>query len=94
MENRERALELHEAGQGDKARTAFQKAIIVTHEMAHELMKVRGRKIDQGLPLSPFFLPLTTTHIPHHAYPRRSAPPACATWWRPTRRTRSWPTSR
>lgn len=42
MENRERALELHEAGHGDKARTAFQKAIIVTHEMAHELMKVRG----------------------------------------------------
>lgn len=42
MENRERALELHEAGHGDKARGAFQKAIIVTHEMAHELMKVRG----------------------------------------------------
>lgn len=42
MENRERALALHEAGQADKARGAFQKAIIVTHEMAHALMKVGG----------------------------------------------------
>ncbi len=48
MQSRERALELYEAGQAEKARGAFQKAIIVTHEMAHGLMKASKRASEQS----------------------------------------------
>lgn len=39
-ESREKALALYEEGKQVQARTLFQKAVVITHEMAHELVKV------------------------------------------------------
>eukprot|EP00624_Nannochloropsis_granulata_P006604 evm.model.NODE_49765_length_66778_cov_45.246429.11 len=39
VESRAKALALYEEGQQGQARTLFQKAVVITHEMAYELMK-------------------------------------------------------